>query len=184
MEKLYIGLVDTPGFFAEIIRRVIKQDYIHVVLGLDERLNECYSVGRRFPSVPLIAGFEREEKSKIVRAFPTARYMIYSIECTKEQKEGIKRDLEECYRSRYRYHYCVLGLPFILMNKEFYQERHYTCSSFVARILERHGMKLFSKHFSLVTPRDFYELEKKEVLYEGRLADICEEGSYGIFETA
>ena len=59
MEKLYIGLVDTPGLFAAIIRRVIKQNYIHVVLGLDERLDECYSVGRRFPSIPLIAGFER-----------------------------------------------------------------------------------------------------------------------------
>lgn len=47
MEKLYIGLVDTPGLFAGIIRRVIRQDYIHVVLGMDEGLEECYSVGRR-----------------------------------------------------------------------------------------------------------------------------------------
>ena len=72
MEKIYIGLVDTPGFFAGIIRRVIKQDYIHVVIGMDEKLDECYSVGRRHPSVPIIAGFEREEKDKILRAFPTA----------------------------------------------------------------------------------------------------------------
>ena len=55
MEKLYIGLVDTPGLFAWMIRKAIRQDYIHVVLGMDEMLDECYSVGRRFPSIPLLA---------------------------------------------------------------------------------------------------------------------------------
>lgn len=145
MEKLYIGLVDTPGLFAWMIRKAIRQDYIHVVLGMDEMLDECYSVGRRFPSIPLLAGFEREEKEKIIRAFPTARYMIFAIDCTKEQKE-------------------------------FFREKRYTCSSFIARVLEENGLKLFSKHFSLVTPKDFYELEQKEVIYEGELKQlICME---------
>ena len=39
MEKLYIGLVDTPGLFAWIIRKAIRQKYIHVVLGMDEMLD-------------------------------------------------------------------------------------------------------------------------------------------------
>ena len=37
MSNIYIAFVDTPGFFASIIRRVIKQRYIHVAIGLDER---------------------------------------------------------------------------------------------------------------------------------------------------
>lgn len=180
MEKIYIGLVDTPGFFAGIIRRVIKQDYIHVVIGMDEKLDECYSVGRRHPSVPIIAGFEREEKDKILRAFPTARYMIFSINCTKEQKKMICKKLRSCYQNRFRYHYCVIGLPFILFQKKFYQQRHYTCSSFVARVLENNGIDLFEKHFSLVTPKDFYELKEKEIIYEGQLADICADSKYDI----
>ena len=178
MEKLYIGLVDTPGLFAWIIRKVIKQDYIHVVLGLDTYLDECYSVGRRFPSIPIISGFEREEKNKIVRSFPHARYMIYALEVTAEQKADISAVLRECYENRYHYHYCIAGLPFILMNKEFYQERHYTCSSFIARVLEEHNIKLFDKHFSLVTPKDFYELEDKEVIYEGELRNLLESERY------
>lgn len=173
MEKLYVGLVDTPGLFAWMIRKVIKQDYIHVVLGMDEHLNECYSVGRRHPAVPLLAGFEREEKDKIVRVFPNARYMIYSIECAEEQKEAIQDTLRECYEKRFKFHYCIIGLPFLLFNREFYQDGFYTCSSFVARVLEIHGIKMFQKHFSLVTPKDFYELKEKEVIYEGSLADIC-----------
>ena len=35
MEKLYIALVDTPGFFANIIRHVIKISYCHVALSFD-----------------------------------------------------------------------------------------------------------------------------------------------------
>lgn len=178
MAKIYIGLVDTPGLFASVIRHTLKQDYIHVVLSMDAELNECYSVGRRHPGVPLIAGFEKEEKRKILRAFPTARYQISSITCSSEQKEQIQKQLRECYEMRYHYHYCVLGLPFILMNKEFYQEKHYTCSSFVARILEENGIQLFEKHFSLVTPKDFYEYERKEVVYEGSLRTICRQEQY------
>ena len=57
MTEIYIAFVDTPGIFASIIRRVIKQKYIHVAIGLDENLDEAYSIGRRHPSIPLIAGF-------------------------------------------------------------------------------------------------------------------------------
>lgn len=95
MTEIYIAFVDTPGIFASIIRRVIKQKYIHVAIGLDENLDEAYSIGRRHPSIPLIAGFEKEEKRKILRAFPGADYMICSIPCTQEQKQFIKEELHE-----------------------------------------------------------------------------------------
>ena len=109
MTEIYIAFVDTPGIFASIIRRVIKQKYIHVAIGLDENLDEAYSIGRRHPSIPLIAGFEKEEKRKILRAFPGADYMICSIPCTQEQKQFIKEELHEAMKNRYRYHYTILG---------------------------------------------------------------------------
>ena len=34
MSEIYIGFVDTPGIFASIIRRVIRQKYIHVVMAI------------------------------------------------------------------------------------------------------------------------------------------------------
>ena len=64
MAEIYIALVDTPGLFAEIIRRVIRQRYIHVAIGLDPQMDEAYSIGRRHPAVPLIAGFERRKKRR------------------------------------------------------------------------------------------------------------------------
>lgn len=169
MENIYLALVDTPGIFASIIRRVTGINYIYVVLSLDEELREAYSVGRRNPAIPIFAGFEKEDTEKIERQFPTALYKVLSLECTKEQKMGIARQLRECYEKRFQYHYCILGLPMILLNIPFYQKNHYTCSSFTANILQENGIALFDKHFSLVTPRDFYELEQTRMIYEGTL---------------
>ena len=143
MEQIYFALVDTPGFFASVIRKVTGIDYIHVVLSMDEELQEAYSVGRRNPSIPILAGFEKEDTQKIERVFPTARYKIVSLECTKEQKAELARKLRECYEKRFQYHYCVLGLPMILLNIPFYQKNHYTCSSFTANILQENGIKTY-----------------------------------------
>lgn len=172
MEKLYIAFVDTPGLFASMIRRVVNMNYVHVVLSLDKDLFEAYSVGRRHPSVPLISGFEREELDKVYHKFPKANYRISYIECTSKQKQAIAKQLRECYKNRFDYHYCTIGLPFLLMNKEFYQKNHYTCSSFAGRILEDNGIKLFDKHFSLITPRDFYDLNLPYI-YEGPLEPLA-----------
>ena len=176
MEKVFIALVDTPGLFAYCIRKVIRRSYIHVALSLDETLTEAYSVGRRHPSIPFFAGFEKEDKYKIHRAFPTARYLIYELDCSLSQKEALREKLREYYRNRFRYHYCILGLPYLLLKRPFYQKRHYTCSSFIARLLSENGIKLFDKHFSLVTPADFEDLAVGHILYEGTLAAFLERG--------
>ena len=173
MAEIYIAFVDTPGFFAGIIRSVIRQKYIHVALSLDPYLEETYSIGRRHPSVPLIAGFEKEDKYKILRAFPDAEYMVCSVKCTPEQKKYIEQKLNEAMEQRFHYHYAVIGLPFILMNIPFYQKNHYTCSSYLAKLLEEAGVCQWDKHFSLVTPKDFYEYEGKKKIFEGSLYEFA-----------
>ena len=169
MEQIYLAFVDTPGFFASIIRRVIGIPYVHVVLSMDADLREAYSVGRRNPAVPLIAGFEKENTLEIEAVFPHAKYKVVRMQCTAEQKKSIARQLLQCYKQRKRYHYCIIGLPFILFQIPFYQKNHYTCSSFVTNILEQNGISLFQKHFSLVTPRDFYELNRQKPFSK----DLC-----------
>lgn len=174
MAEIYIAFADTPGFFAGIIRRVIRQKYIHVALSMDPFLRETYSIGRRHPAVPLIAGFEKEDKRKILRVFPQADYMVCSISCTREQKAYIEQELKKAMRRRFRYHYAVIGLPFILMGKPFYQRNHFTCSSYIAKLLEDAGVCRWDRHFSLVTPKDFFEYEKKQKIFEGSLRELVE----------
>lgn len=172
MARIYIAFVDTPGIFASMIRCFLKQKYVHVVIAMDAMLDEAYSFGRRNPFIPFLSGFEKEEKRQIFRAFPTAEYMVCAIECTPQQKRNIRQTLEKDMEKRYQYHYAVAGLPFLLFGRPFYQKDHYTCSSYIARLLEENGISIAEKHFSLVTPKDFYEYPEKRVLFEGSLGDI------------
>lgn len=69
MAHIYIGFVDTPGILASFIRRVIKQRYAHVIISLDENLDEAYSIGRRHPAIMYFSGFEREESRRYCASF-------------------------------------------------------------------------------------------------------------------
>ena len=162
MAHIYIALVDTPGFFAALIRRFLKQRYIHVVLGFDA----------------IFAGFEREDKDKILHTFPTAYYRIYELDCTDAQKRALQQRMQEDYKKRFHIHYAVLGLPFILINSPFYMYNQYTCSSYLARVLQENGIFIARKHFSLVTPKDFYAYQNMRVVFEGELSEIISEISY------
>lgn len=174
MAHIYLAMVDTPGVFAYLIRRFLGQKYIHVVISMDEGMEEAYSFGRRNPRIPLSAGFEKEDKEKILRAFPTADYMVCELMCSEEQKNNIRRQLEEDYRQRWHLHYAVLGLPFIVWGRPFYQRGHYTCSSYIARLLRENGIYVSEKHFSLITPKDFWFYPDKRVVFEGSLAELVE----------
>ena len=152
MAHIYIALVDTPGFFASLIRHYLGQKYVHVVLSLDEQLSEAYSFGRRNPYIPLIAGFEREWSRQIAGAFPTAEYRICELDCTGEQKEAIRERLHKDYKNRFHMHYAAAGLLALLCHRKFYLKNQYTCS--------------------LVTPKDVCEYKNCRVVFEGRLSDL------------
>ena len=70
----------------------------------------------------------------------------------KNKKQFIK---EALLKNRYRYHYTILGLPFLLFGKRFSQKiiTHVLPMLPSSRLK---GRRLYmNKHFSLVTPKDF-----------------------------
>ena len=173
MSSIYIAFVDTPGIFASIIRAVLKQKYIHVVIAMDKGLEEAYSFGRRSPFIPFFAGFEKENKQMILKKYPSADYMVCRVACSAEQKAAIYATLLKDYQKRFHYHYAVLRLPFILLRIPFPQKNCYTCSSYLAKLLEDAGIWNWNKPISLVTPKDFYCDLEKEILFEGSLRELC-----------
>lgn len=168
-ERLYLVLIGTPGIFATLIRLVTRIKYIHIVLGMDEDLKDCYSFGRRNPKIPYFSGFEKEEMDKVIEKFPKALCMVTEIKCTKKQKEQVWGRINYYKANAKRYHYTILGLPWMVLKKPFHQKRRYACSQFVARTLEDYGIRKFDKHWSIMTPRDFYEMEDKKILYVGTI---------------
>ena len=175
MAHIFIAFVDTPGLFATMIRKYLKQKYIHVVISMDVKLEEAYSVGRRNPFIPVLAGFEREDKNKIYKAFPEAEYMICKIKVNEKQKEQILSKLRNDYENRYKYHYAIAGLIPLVFGKAFYQKNHFTCSSYIAKLLADTGIYIADKHFSLITPKDFYLYPDKQKIFEGKLRELIRE---------
>lgn len=172
MAHIYIAFVDTPGIFAVLIRKFLKQRYIHVVISGDVMLDDAYSVGRRNPAIPFWAGFEKEDKSRILHTFPMAAYRICELDCTLEQKQKIMKKLHNDYNRRFHIHYAVCSLPFIVMGIPFYLKNQYTCSSYIAKLLQENEISVSKKHFSLVTPKDFLEYKEMKVVFEGFLLEI------------
>ena len=92
---------------------------MHVVLSMDADLREAYSVGRRNPAVPLIAGFEKENTLEIEAVFPHAKYKVVRMQCTAEQKKVLQDSfcsainkesdittvLSDCLSSCFRYRF-------------------------------------------------------------------------------
>lgn len=172
MAHIYIAFVDTPGIFAALIRKFLKQRYIHVVISGDAMLDEAYSVGRRNPAIPFFAGFQKEDKGKILNTFPMAAYRICELDCTLEQKQKIMKRLHNDSDRRFHIHYAVCSLPFIVMGIPIYLKNQYTCSSYIAKLLQENGIVISNKHFSIVTPKDFFEYEEMKAVFEGFLSEI------------
>lgn len=172
MESIYLAFVDTPGIFSAVLHRFLKQKYIHVVLSMDSELDEAYSFGRRNPAIPLLAGFEKEDKEKIWKAFPDAGYQVSRVSCSAEQKQHLWRRLFQDYERRFRLHYAVAGLPLIALGIPCPIPGQFTCSSYTAKLLTEAGIWNFGKHYSLVTPKDFLEHDGREIIFEGKLAEL------------
>ena len=49
--------------------------------------------------------------------------------------------------------------------------------SYIAKVLESNGICIADKHFSLVTPKDFYLYPKKETIFEGKLGELVKDNS-------
>ena len=87
------------------------------------------------------------------------------------------------WRKRFHIHYAVIGLPFIVMGIPFYLKNQYTCSSYIARLLQEKGICVSEKHFSLVTPKDFFRYKKMRVIFEGELSEITSECPQCVLES-
>ena len=64
MKKVYIVLTHTGTTLSKIIKSYTKDEFSHVSISLDEKLNEMYSFGRLHPYNPFWAGFVHEAINK------------------------------------------------------------------------------------------------------------------------
>ena len=86
MKKIYIILTVTGTWLSRLIKMYTKDEFSHVSIALDSKLNEMYSFGRLKPYNPFIAGFVHERKNKgTFKRFFNTSCVIYELEIEDEQ---------------------------------------------------------------------------------------------------
>jgi hypothetical protein len=103
--------------------------------------------------------------------YPETTCVIYELQVTDREVEKMKRVLQVFIRSRQKYLYNILGVIGIALKEPVEFSNSYFCSQFVAEILERSGIKLWNKLPALVTPDDFRQSDRLQLVYYGKLSE-------------
>lgn len=172
MKKIYILTTYTGTVLSSIIKKITKVPYAHVSIGMDAGLTEVYSFGRKHVSNPIFAGFVREYiDGGLYEKKINTKCRVYSLEITDAQYEKVKKEIDFFIINKNKFKYDVFALIRLLNNNAHGNKYKFVCSQFVAFVLEKSGVKLFSKPYYAITPKDFLEVEFLNIEYEGYLRD-------------
>lgn len=168
--SLYILVTDTGTVFTKTIKTYTKAPYNHSSLALDPELVQLYSFGRKNPNNPFKAGFVQEDVIKgTYEKYPKTTCALYAIPVTERQYEKVIRMLELFKKNDQKTIYNLLGVFGVAVKAPFEPQGSYFCSQFVAEILHRAGVRLWTKLPSLIEPNDFRQAQEAVLIYEGLL---------------
>lgn len=172
--KIYIMLTQTNTVFSKMIKLYTKAPYNHVSIGLDKNLNYLYSFGRRKLTKPWNAGLVKENIiGGVYSAFKETECEVYKIDVTFKQFYEVSKHITSFLEEYEKYRYNFIGLIPMMLDLPYNRKYHFACSQFVSKILKESGVMNFEKDTSLVTPDDFRQINKMNLIYKGKLKDYC-----------
>lgn len=170
MEKIYFVLTDAGTALGKIIKFKTGKKYTHVSIALDEKLEKMYSFSRLNPYNCFVGGFVHERlKQGCFKRFKNTKAIIYSKEITDEQYQKLQKQIEIFEANKTKYKFNVLGLAYILFDKEIHREDYFYCAEFIKYILTKANVDI--KLPNMPRPEDFAKIEGSSVIYTGLLND-------------
>lgn len=164
---IYLLFTNTGTLLTKAIGLYTKAEYNHVSLALDLELNEIYSFGRKHLRNPFWGGFVKENMEE--KFFQKADCSIYACTISPKQSEKLLETLAFFKSRKDTYHYNVLGLFGVMLNKPIQRSNAYFCSQFVAYLLIEAGIVSFDKPPELITPQDIQQIPGLISIYQGKL---------------
>lgn len=177
---IYIVLSNSGTIPGTVIQKLTHFPYCHAMLALTADCRELYSFGRRSLHNFLDGGFVIEQRDgRFFSYFSETRCRVLALEVTQEQYAALQRELAVFRDNAQEYKYDFIGccLRYFRLKKTF--DHRYTCSHFVAEILQRSGICRFPKGTMLVRPGDFMAVSGVRVIYEGKLIDRATKAQNG-----
>jgi len=174
MKDIYIILMHTRTIPDQIIRKITKYKYSHVVLSLDKSYKKLYSFGRKTVRNVFNAGFVTYGKgSAFFEKFKNTECLVLKLTVSKKQYKSAEKILKTYEENIDIYRYDIKGL----LTRYFYyngkkRKNYYVCSQFVATVIENAGIYNFGKPCELVKPIDFNKIPNIIKVYEGKFSDL------------
>ena len=167
--KIYVIVSKTKSMLGRAIQMYTKMPYNHTSISLDSSLKNCYSFGRKIENNPFIGGLVMEDFSKN-KLLKDANIHVLSLEVSKEQYNELAQMLHSMYNQKELYHYSIIGLLAIIMNKPYKRKNFYYCSEFVSDILkESDVLYIDERKYSGVVPLSFLQTKTLEIEYVGNV---------------
>lgn len=154
MKKIYIVLTHTGTTLSKIIKTYTKDEFSHVSIALDNKLQEMYSFGRLHPYNPFWGGFVHEyiDKGTYKRFYKTMA-RVYSYEVTEEQYEKLKNNIKQIEANKEDYKFNIVGLVAVGFHKKIGKEKSFYCAEFVKYVIEKANIDMNLP--TIIKPEDF-----------------------------
>ena len=171
MKKIYIVLTHTGTTLSKIIKNYTKDEFSHVSIALDNKLQEMYSFGRLHPYNPFWGGFVHEGINfGTFKRFKKTLCRIYVLDVTEEQFDNVKGIIEYIKHSKQLHNFNVIGLFAVGFNMKISFENSFYCAEFVKYVIEKANIDMNGNNLpEMIRPEDFKKLEDSSIIYDGLL---------------
>ena len=166
---IYIVLSHSSSVISKAVYLYTRDEYTHASISIDRNLECLYGFGRKWSRFPFIGCLKRELMDQgFYSLCKTVPGVILKFDVTEEQYRRIKRALHFYVKNKDLYKYNFLGFIGYMFKTEFRSKRRFTCSEFVAHLLQLSKVVEFDKPLNLIRPQTFTELGG-QVIYKGDL---------------
>ncbi len=174
-QYIYVVLSQTGTILSLLLKWVTKAKFNHASLSTDEKLDEMYSFGRKYPNNIFYGAFVKEHPSfGTFKKFKNTYSRILKIQVTKEQKELVKNTVSEMYSHKKDYKFDILGLFVAGFGKKLKRKNYFYCSEYVRTVLVKCNIIEKDVLPEIIKPIDFLSLTNTEFVYEGNLKEYVE----------
>lgn len=172
---IYLVLSSSSSFPAKMIKLFTHNNLNHSSISLDKSLHEMYSFGRLILWNPFYGGFVREDKDKGFYTKFTDTYInVYRFPVSEVVFLETEKYLQKAFEEKSKFRYNFLGVILGVFKIPIARKNQYFCSEFVAKVFKDCKIRDIERDIHTYRPYYFKELEDKELIYDGMLADYSE----------
>lgn len=168
MKKIYIILTHTGTNLSKLVKTYTKDEFSHVSIALDLKLEQMYSFGRLHPYNPFWAGFVHEAIDKgTFKRFYSTKAKVFALSITNHQYEIVKNTIYQVEQEKEQYTFNILGLFGAGFGKKIKWKNSFYCAEFVKYVLDQ--AEINTGLPEVVKPEDFKGIENLQEIYSGFL---------------